>query len=131
MSAKTWAPGLEAIKKTWNFADHGGAVGTIALGNLPDGWVITDCYANARVAPVGGGTMVCGEDGGGDADGYFTDLDAIAIATPLRGTGALVVGTGEEVVFKVAAAKDGVLLTIATTAYTAGTIDFVFIGFQG
>lgn len=131
MSAKTWKPGFQAISFTWDVAIQGGAVGTIALGNLPTGFVITECYANARTALTGGGSVVCGQDGGGDADGYFTDLDAIAVATPLRGTGALVVSTGEEVLNKVASATDGVQLTIATTAYTAGVIDFVFIGFQG
>ena len=139
MSAKVWAGQKVQIKKTWDFSVHGGAVGTIALGNLPDGFIITDCYANATTAPVGGGSMVVGEDGSGDADGYFTDLDALAVAVPLKGTGALVwappatdaADIGNEIAFKVAAAKDGVLMTIATTAYTAGVIEFSFNGYQG
>jgi len=139
MSAKVWAGSKTAIKLKWDFSVHGGAVGTIALGNLPDSFVITDCYANATTAPVGGGSMVVGEDGGGDADGYFTDLDALAIAQPVKGTGALVWQTpatdaadiGNEKPWKVVAANDGVLMTIATTAYTAGVIEFTFSGYQG
>lgn len=132
MSAKGWIGDLTSHVFTWDVSSsQGGAVGTILLGNLPDGFVITECYANARTALTGGGTVVCGQDGGGDDDGYFTNLDAIAVATPLRGTGALVVSTGEEVVNKVVAANDGVQLTIATAAYTAGLVDIVFIGFQG
>lgn len=126
MSAKTWKPGLQAITKTWDFDTHGGAVGTINLGNLPTGFVVTHVYASAVTAPVGGGTLVVGEDNSGDADGYFTDLDALAVATPLIGTGALVSSTPHKVV----STYDGVLVTIGTTAYTAGKIDFVFIGFQ-
>lgn len=131
MGAKIWTGGMTAVRLSWDFSVHGGAVGTIALGNLPEGFVITETYASATTAPVGGGTMVLGQDGGGDADGYYTDLDAIAVATPIRGTGALVLAaSGLELMNKVASATDGVLMTIASTAYTAGKIDFIFVGFQ-
>jgi hypothetical protein len=121
---------MSAIKLTYDFAVHGGAVGTIALGNLPDGFVVNHCYAIAETALTGGGTMVVGEDGGGDADGYFTDIDAITATAAVKGTGALVNNTGDEVFHLVVAAKDGVQLTIASTAYTAGKVHFVFIGSQ-
>jgi hypothetical protein len=131
MSAEGWKAGLTCHKFTWDVASsQGGAVGTIALGDLPDNFVVTHCVAVAETALTGGGSAVLGEDGGGDADGYFTDLDAIAVATPIKGSGALVNNTGAEIMHKVAAAKDGVLLTIATTAYTAGKIHFFFIGVQ-
>lgn len=132
MSAKGWTGELKAHVFTWDVSVSGGAVGTIALGNLPDGFVVTECWANARTALTGGGSAVVGQDGGGDADGYFTDIDAIAVATPIRATGALcVAASGLEAVYKVAAATDGVQVTVATTAYTAGVVDFIFIGFQG
>jgi hypothetical protein len=133
MGAKIWRPGFQALSFTWDVAVQGGAVGTIALGNLPEGFVVTECWANARTALVGGGTAVVGQDGGGgDADGYFTNIDAIAVATPIRATGVLCTATsGLEAVYKVAAATDGVLVTVATTAYTEGVVDFIFIGFQG
>lgn len=138
MGAKTWSPGLQAIKMTYDFAVHGGAVGTIALGNLPDGFVITRCVAVAETPLTGGGTFVVGEDGGGDADGYWTDLDAIAAATPVAGSGALVytvtgnlvADVGNAKPHKVDSAKDGVQVTIASTPYTAGKIHFHFIGVQ-
>jgi hypothetical protein len=130
--AKGWIGELKSYTFTWDVSVQGGAVGTIALGNLPEGFVVTEAWANARTALTGGGTAVVGQDGGGDADGYFTDIDAIAVATPIRATGALCVATsGLEAVYKVASATDGVLVTVGTTAYTAGVVDFVFLGFQG
>jgi hypothetical protein len=138
MGAKNWASEIKNVKLTYDYAVHGGSVGTINLGNLPDNFVITKVVAVAETALTGGGTLVVGEDGGGDADGYFTDLDAIAVATPVAGTGALVfdppatdaADIGNEKMHKVDSAKDGVLITIATTGYTAGKIHFNFIGFQ-
>lgn len=131
MGAKTWSPGLQCVTLTYDYSVHGGAVGTIALGNLPDNFVIMHCVAEAETALTGGGSFVVGEDGGGDADGYWTDLDAIAVATPVKGSGALVNNAGVTVMPKVAAAKDGVQVTIATTGYTAGKIHFHFVGVQG
>ena len=130
MGAKEWSPDLKAIKLTWDVAVQGGAVGTIALGNLPDGFVVNHCYAIAETALTGGGTAVVGEDGSGDADGYFTDIDAITTTAAVKGTGALVNNTGAEVFHLVAAAKDGVQVTVASTPYTAGKVHFVFIGSQ-
>lgn len=130
MSAKGFIPELKAIKFTYDYAVHGGAVGTIALGNLPDGFVVNHCYAIAETALTGGGSMVVGEDGGGDADGFFTDIDSITTTAAVKGTGALVNTAGAEVFHLVAAAKDGVQITIATTGYTAGKVHFVFIGSQ-
>lgn len=136
MGAKLWSPELKAIKFTWDFAVHGGAVSTIALGDLPNGFIVSKVVAHAETAPVGGGSMVLGENAG-DADGYFTDLDAAAIATPIAGTGALVFTSpttaaeiGNEKMHLVDSAKDGVDLVIATTAYTAGKIHFYFMGVQ-
>lgn len=132
MAARGWTGELVAYKFTWDVSVNGGAVGTIALGDLPTGFVVTECWANARTVLTGGGTAVVGQDGGGSANGYFTDIDAIAVATPIRATGALCTPTsGLEAVYKVAAATDGVLVTVASTPYTAGVVDFVFIGFQG
>lgn len=126
MGAKLWSPDLKAIKLTYDFAVQGGAVGTIALGNLPDGFCVVDSAVYVETALVGGGTFVVGEDGGGDADGYWTDLDAAALGTAVKGSGALLSG----VAHVVAAAKDGVQVTIATSPYTAGKLHFHFIGFQ-
>lgn len=137
MGAKLWAPEMKAIKLTYDFAVHGGAVGTIALGNLPDNFVVTKAICHVETALVGGGSFVLGEDGGGDADGYWTDLDAASVDTVVAATGALLFTSpvtageiGNEKAHLVAAAKDGVQVTIASTAYTAGKLNFHFIGFQ-
>lgn len=137
MAAEGWKPGLICHKFTYDFSVNGGAVGTIALGNLPDKFVVLRTICYVETALVGGGTFVVGEDGGGDADGYFTDLDAASVGTIVAATGALVWSApatsneiGNELPFIVAAAKDGVQVTIATTAYTAGKLHFHFVGFQ-
>ncbi len=133
MGAKLWKGEIRTLKFTYDFSVSGGSVGTIALGNLPDNFVVEQVSAFIETALVGGGTFVVGEDGGGDADGYFTDLDAAAVGTCVRGTGALVNNAGADTALRhvVAAAKDGVQITVGTTAYTVGVISFYFSGFQG
>ncbi len=138
MGAKLWKGELQNLKYTYDFSVHGGSVGTIALGNLPDGYVIQRVTAVIETALVGGGTFVVGEDGGGDADGYFLDMDAFTVDLVYQGKGALVWAApltaaeiGNELVYRVVAAKDGVQVTVGTTAYTAGVISFYFSGYQG
>ena len=91
---------------------------------------------DVSTALVGGGDLIVGEDGSGDADGYWLDLDAVTGS--LKANGALLMTApataneiGNEKSHKVAAAKDGVLITIGTTAYTEGVLNFTFIGYQG
>lgn len=115
-----------------------GAVGAHVLGNLPDDFIITDVIVNPVLALTGGGTMVVGEDGGGDADGYCLNLDAVTIDVASRCIGALIYTApatageiGTELPYKVLPAKDGFTITIATTAYTAGILEFIVIGYQG
>lgn len=103
-----------------------GAVGTVKVCDLPDNFVISAAIVNVDTALVGGGTLVVGEDGAGDADGYWTDLDAVTGV--LKGSGALVASGAA---YQVAPAKDGLQITIATAPYTAGVLKFAFIGYQG
>lgn len=138
MSATLWGGEWKTLKYTYDFSVHGGAVGTIALGNLPDGFVMEKVSAVIETALVGGGTFVVGEDGGGDADGYFLDMDAASLNAAVQAKGALVWTApataneiGGENPYRVAAAKDGVQVTIATTPYTVGKISFYFSGYQG
>jgi hypothetical protein len=137
MALKGWKGEHKTIKFTYDYSVHGGAVGTIALGDLPDGFVVEKCSAVIETALVGGGTFVVGEDGGGDDDGYWTDLDAATVGSVVAGTGALVWTApntaneiGNEKTHIVAAAKDGVQVKISTTAYTTGKITFYFSGIQ-
>jgi len=126
MGAKGFKPDLRVIKFSWDAADAG-AIGTHALGNLPDDFIVTRVVAHCVVAPVGGGTIVLGEDATGDDDGYFTDMDAFAAGSVANGTGALVASVAPHLVD---AAEDGVQITIATALYSAGEIDFYFEGYQ-
>ena len=103
-----------------------GAVGAKKVCDLPDAFIVAEAIVNVDTALVGGGTLVVGEDGAGDADGYWTDLDAVTGV--LKCSGALC-ASGKA--HQVAPALDGVQITIATTAYTAGVLKFSFIGYQG
>lgn len=122
---KTWTNDLITLECTLDLSKNG-AIGTHKICDLPDAFVVTDIVVNVPTALTGGGSLVLGEDGAGDADGYFTDLDAVVGV--LKGSGALV-ASGKA--HKVDPAKDGVLATIATTAYTAGVVYVNVIGFQG
>lgn len=147
-ASKLWvgAPTLTVLKFRVDLSKSdvaaGVANGSVAahnLGNLPTGFVILGVYASAVSATItGGGSIVVGEDGGGDADGYCLDLDAIATATMVKCAGALIHTSpataneiGNEKPYKVASATDGFTYTIASTAYTAGIIEFSVVGYQG
>lgn len=126
-AGKVWKGEVVAVRCSYDLSASGaGTVGTHAVCNLPDNFIISSAIVNVDTALVGGGTLVVGEDGAGDADGYWTDLDAVTGV--LKGSGALVASGAA---YQVAPAKDGVQITIATTAYTAGVLKFTFIGYQG
>ncbi len=115
-----------------------GAIGAHVLGNLPDDFIITDVIVNPVLGLTGGGTIIVGEDGGGDADGYCLDLDAVTIDVAVRCKGALIHTApataneiGTEAPYKVLPAKDGFTYTIASVAYTAGILEFLVLGYQG
>lgn len=115
-----------------------GAVGAHVLGNLPDDFVITDVIVNPVLGLTGGGTFIVGEDGGGDDDGFCDDLDAMTIDVAYRCKGALVYTApitageiGTEKPYKVLPAKDGFTYKVVTTAYTAGILEFLVLGYQG
>ena len=128
--AKIWSKEYKVVKMTWDFADQGGAVGTIALGDLPSNFVVQKMDIYCETAPVGGGTITVGD--AGDTDGYHGDMDALSAATLTRASGALIYDSTDDhdISYVVPAADDGVVLEIATTAYTAGKIHFYFTGFQ-
>lgn len=126
-ASKLWKKELVSIHCEIDLSEStNGAVGSVKVCDLPDNFVISEAVVNVDTALVGGGTLVVGEDGGGDADGYWTDLDAVTGV--LKGSGALVASNKAH---QVDPAKDGLYITIATTAYTAGVLKFSFIGYQG
>lgn len=125
--SKLWKNEYTSIDCSYDLSKTGnGTVGTHAVCDLPTDFVITKAIVNVDTALVGGGTLVVGEDGGGDADGYWTDLDAVTGV--LKGSGALV---ASDAAYQIASAKDGVQITIGTTPYTVGVLKFKFIGYQG
>lgn len=115
-----------------------GAVGAHVLGNLPDDFIILGVTVNPVLGLTGGGSIVVGEDGGGDADGYCADLDGVTIDVAVTCSGALIWSEpatpneiGTPLAYKVAAAKDGFTYTIASTPYTEGILEFIIVGYQG
>lgn len=129
MGGKVWTQELVNLVYKYDFAVLGGAVSTISLGNLPDNFVVSEMHLFIDTTITSGGTptLVLGEDGGGDADGYFADFFGTPTAgTALKGGGALV----SDGVHKVDSAKDGLALTIGTAAVTAGVFRVFVRGFQ-
>jgi hypothetical protein len=139
MGAKLWAQEPKVLKYTYDFSLLGGAVGAISLGNLPDGFIVEKMTREIVTALTSGGaaTVVLGEDGGGDADGYATDFFADAAGSVGGCQGALIwtaPATANEIgapkPHKVAAAKDGLTLTVGTAALTAGKFHVYVMGHQ-
>lgn len=129
MSATTWTGAESVLEYKYDFDNDAGAIGTIALGNLPTGFVATEMFVVIDTTITSGGTptIILGEDGGGDADGYFADFFGTPTAgTALKGGGALL----SDGVHIVAAAKDGILMTIGTAALTAGAFRIFVKGIQ-
>lgn len=124
---KTWTNDIVTQECTLDLKAKG-AIGTQKICDLPDNFVVTDVVAYVVEAPVtaDSATAVVGEDGAGDADGYFTNI--AALTNVVKGTGALVTGGKAH---KVDPTKDGVLVTVAVGTFTAGKILFNFIGYQG
>lgn len=129
MSGKFWIGEIKTLSFEYDFAKLGGAVGAIALGNLPDGFLVKDMLLHVDTTITSGGTptIVIGEDGGGDADGYFADFFGTPTANvALKGGGALI----SDGVHRVDSAKDGVTVTIGTAALTAGKFRVFVTGIQ-
>lgn len=131
--AKDWSKELQCHKFTWDLATDSGAIGTVSLGNLPENFVVKDLDIRVETALTGGGSVTLGNDGGSaDEDGYMTDMDALGVGIH-KGVGALIFTAGDTDDFNkphlVEASADGVVLTIATAAYTAGKVSFYFTGY--
>lgn len=129
MTAKQWIGAETVLTYKYDFSVLGGAVSAISLGNLPDNFIITEMFVVIDTTITSGGTptIVIGEDGGGDADGYFADFFGTPTAgVALKGGGALI----SDGVHIVASAKDGLTVTIGTAAVTAGVFRVFVRGFQ-
>lgn len=124
-----WKNELINLSFDYDFAVSGGTIGTVALGNLPASFVVTEAFVviGTTIESAGTPTIVIGEDGAGDADGYFADFFGTPTAgVALKGGGALV-SDGAHIVDS---AKDGVLVTIGVADLTAGAFRVVVRGFQ-
>jgi len=129
MTAKIWTGELKTLEFKYDFDVNGGAIGTVALGNLPDNFIVTEAYVviDTTITSAGTPTIVIGEDATGDADGYFADFFGTPDAgTALKGGGALI----SDGVHIVDPDEDGVLVTIGTAAVTAGVFRVFVRGFQ-
>jgi hypothetical protein len=130
MSGETWKGSQVEFAYDYDFANDGGAIGTIKMGDLPDDFVVTEMhlYIKETITSAGTPTVEVGNDGAGaDANGYFADFFGTPTAgTALKGGGALISGG----VHAVVAANDGVQITIGTAAVTAGAFRVFVRGYQ-
>lgn len=129
MSGKLWVNEQAVQVFTYDFAVNGGAISAINLGNLPDNFIVKDMALIIDTTITSGGvpTLVIGEDGGGDADGYFADFGATLTAdTAIKASGALI----SDAFHKVDSTKDGLVLTIGANALTAGKFRVFVTGIQ-
>jgi len=123
MSAKAWRTEPRVLRFEYDFDLVGGAIGTFALGNLPDGFVVSDVDVLVETALVGVGAVVeFGNDA--DQDGYIADIGAAAIGFT-AGAGALL--TGKHLVL---AADDSIDMEVGTAALTAGKLSIFVRGYQ-
>ena len=115
---------LRVARATWDFAEHGGAIGAIGLGvTLPDNAVIVggfvDVVTTAITAGADAGTMAIHVQTAGDI------VAAVAVSNGANpwdeGLHAIVpkANTPESTGIKLTAARE-VTATIATQAFTAG-----------
>lgn len=119
---------LKVLRRTWDVAVDGGAVGAIELDVLPENFVVTKATYVVETALVGGGTCTLGQTGG-DTDGFSADMDAFTGAGNLEG--ALVWNsTDDHMIPFYASSSQAVSVLVATTPYTAGKIHFYFEGYQ-
>ena len=126
---KQWIGEIKTLTYEYDFAKLGGAIGTLSLGNLPAGFLVKDMllHVDTTITSAGTPTIVIGEDGGGDDDGYFADFFGTPTAnTALKGGGALV----SDGIHRVDSAKDGVAVKIGTAALTAGKFRVFVTGIQ-
>lgn len=133
--ARVFSKDYRVEKFTWDVPEDGGAVGTIALGNLPTNFVVQKMEIYVETALTGGGSCTLGNDGGSaDADGYATDMDALSAGTITRGQGELLFTAGDtedkDESHLVTSSADGVVVTVSTTPYTAGRLHFYFCGYS-
>jgi hypothetical protein len=128
--SKQWiAESLVEVYK-YDYDVHGGAISTIVLADLPTNFVITgmDLVVDTTLTAGGAATIVIGQDGGGDADGYFLNVFATPTAGAHCNAGGALLAAG--ITSKVALATNGLAMTIGAFALTAGAFRIFVRGFQ-
>lgn len=98
----------------YDFALHGGAIGTIQLPLvIPDNAIITECIVDVLTDPASGGAATI-------ALGLNTTTDLLA-ATAIASVTGIVVAKAQAAAFKLTAERN-LQITIATAALTAGKL---------
>lgn len=104
----------------------------VKVADLPDDFVVQSVRTEIIEDLTATSTLVIGEDGGGDADGYSTDVGSVSVGATLRGNGALLFDATDKYYKEhiVDPAKDGILLTSGVANLVAGKIRIFIDGYQ-
>jgi len=133
MGSKFFSGEKRVIRLEHDFALENKAIGAHVLADLPTNFIITSVHAQTVGTLTAGASLVIGEDGGGDADGYCTDIIAgQADLKVVRGEGALVYNSTDKrpLTYPVVSTKDGLQITIGTAAVVAGKLIVYIEGIQ-
>jgi hypothetical protein len=124
MGAKSWRSEPRVLRFGYDFDEDGGAIGTFALGDLPEDFVVESCDVAVETALTSGGTPVVEFGNDADQNGYIADIGA-ASAGLVEGAGALL--TGKHLVLS---SDDSVDMEVGTAALTAGKLSVYVRGYQ-
>jgi len=133
MGSKFFSGELRVIRIEHDFALENKAIGAHVLADLPTNFIINSVNVQTIGTLTAGASLVIGEDGGGDADGYCTDIIAgQADGKVVRGEGALLYSSTDKrpLSYPVVASKDGLQITIGTAAVVAGKLIVYIEGIQ-
>lgn len=133
MGSKFFSGESRVIRIEHDFSLENKAIGAHVLADLPTNFVIESVHAQTVGTLTAGASLTIGEDGGGVAAGYCADIIAgQADLKVQRGEGSLLYNSTDKrpLTYPVVSTKDGLQITIASAAITAGKLIVYVKGFQ-
>jgi hypothetical protein len=119
------------FKFTYDFDEHGGAVGAITLdandGQLPNNFVVEKCVWHTVTPAASGGAATIAVGVTGNTDGFIA---ATAFTDNKFDTADQVTTAAGDQISVITSAASDVVFTVAAAALTAGKINFWVSGYQ-